>query len=1153
MAGLPSAMLLDPKAYVKAKATANGTADPNFLIPPSSSLLASGRATSAPPALDSLPSFPFSTTSCSPDTTLDDIALTLKGKSSQVSAKSIDNEATMSITSSFIDPKMLLNPKGALKRERETPGLASQPELDNAAGSELRPTTELGGMGGMIERMHNVGKREDAPRKRVKSSHIPSTEEEPDGRKAKPNFNGTDGRGVVGDYVKTKREEGLNKAGPQASVVDLTNASDDEVVFVRDSGDTEVCLGSLTNSVVRAHLVPTPKKEVKGSMWPHIPVTFSRLPLAKDSSIEVLDPTGTRFGKLDIRTSSGLAPILDGSSTNKLRLLGELQPRKKILHHPPGHPVSENYYLHITLVAPKKMAPGLGKFLSQKQLYLHDPNMALLKLHFKLKAEVLNPHKPKDHTPREPVLATTYSYSNGKTLGPTSGFSARTAEEIQRDVNGMFDKLTSHENLPLRDTPARIATDLMPHQKQGLYFMAEKERLKEDGEDDCFWQQKQKNNGATYYQHVLTGIEMSHRPHTVQGGILADMMGLGKTLSVLSLIVDSLDAARLWSHTPVVKAPDSNVQRNARTTLLVVPVSTVANWEEQIKLHIKPSTVNYYIYHGSNRSRDLQHLSSYDMVITTYNVVSTEYDGRKASALELIKWFRIVLDEAHIIREQSTKQSKAICALPAQRRWAVTGTPIQNRLDDFGALVKFLRIEPFADVGEFKRNLLTPLKSAEEGAMDRVRLLVDSITLRRMKDKIDLPPRHDEVHRLDMSDRELALHEAFAQDSRQLITRMAVNNDKKGIGAKNYVRVLRCILRMRQVCAAGSDLLNDEDMQALEGLNPSTAIDLGDEDDEDKPVLSIKQVVDMLSLVRELDEDRCAYCKNKIRPGSAGFDESGNASRDTDAMGHMTPCFHVICPSCYPAFLENVGALRTSDGFMTCPICKDYVRANFFALNESAIAQYEETEARLRSDPRLAKRVGRYSGPSTKTKVLLEELDKARLWSIAHPNEAPIKSVIFSGWTNHLDLIQIALEERGYTYVRLDGRMQRKQRAISLATFRDDPSVHIILVSIGAGGLGLNLTSASQAFVMEPQFNPAAEAQAVDRIHRLGQKRPVTIVRFIMRNSFEEKMRELQEKKMRIADLTLMGESEGKGGAVGKRARGRVMVEELKALFGSAR
>jgi SNF2 family DNA or RNA helicase len=127
--------------------------------------------------------------------------------------------------------------------------------------------------------------------------------------------------------------------------------------------------------------------------------------------------------------------------------------------------------------------------------------------------------------------------------------------------------------------------------------------------------------------------------------------------------------------------------------------------------------------------------------------------------------------------------------------------------------------------------------------------------------------------------------------------------------------------------------------------------------------------------------------------------------------------------------------------------------------------------------------------------------------------------------------------------VRLDGRMSRDARDKSMATFRADPSIRVLLVSIGAGGLGLNLTTANKVFMMEPQFNPAAEAQAVDRVHRLGQDREVTIKRFIMDKSFEEKMLVLQGKKKALADLTMAREKRTKGEATKQR------LEELRSLF----
>lgn len=155
-----------------------------------------------------------------------------------------------------------------------------------------------------------------------------------------------------------------------------------------------------------------------------------------------------------------------------------------------------------------------------------------------------------------------------------------------------------------------------------------------------------------------------------------------------------------------------------------------------------------------------------------------------------------------------------------------------------------------------------------------------------------------------------------------------------------------------------------------------------------------------------------------------------------------------------------------------------------------------------------------------------------------------IRSVIFSGWTSHLDLIQIALEDNNFQYTRLDGRMSRTQRRTALDVFQNDKDVPIILISIGAGGLGLNLTTGSKVYVMEPQYNPAAEAQAVDRVHRLGQTREVTITRFIMEDSFEEKMLELQQKKVQLADLSM-----NRNVKLDKAEAARKRLEDLKSLF----
>ena len=226
-----------------------------------------------------------------------------------------------------------------------------------------------------------------------------------------------------------------------------------------------------------------------------------------------------------------------------------------------------------------------------------------------------------------------------------------------------------------------------------------------------------------------------------------------------------------------------------------------------------------------------------------------------------------------------------------------------------------------------------------------------------------------------------------------------------------------------------------------------------------------------------------------------------------------------------------------------CPFCGSWQRAAFFQLTEEGRDRAEEAKENLKKNPRKAKLISTYQGPHTKTTELVKLLNESRRQSQTEPDEAPIKSVIFSGWTTHLDLIQLHLDEQGFKFVRLDGKMSKKQRVQSLTALENDDSVEGILVSIGAGGLGLNLTAASRVYMMEPQFNPAAESQALDRVHRLGQERDVICTRFIMKDSIEEQIQLLQKKKQELAELGL-----GRG-KMDRAEAAKQKLEDLKSLF----
>ena len=383
------------------------------------------------------------------------------------------------------------------------------------------------------------------------------------------------------------------------------------------------------------------------------------------------------------------------------------------------------------------------------------------------------------------------------------------------------------------------------------------------------------------------------------------------------------------------------------------------------------------------------------------------------------------------------------------------------------------------------------------------------------------------------------MYEWFAKDSQHKLQVIA-GEQKKSLGGKTYAHILRAIMRLRLICAHGRELLSEDDLKITEGFSLDNAINLDDDEDENRPALSAKLAYEMLMLFRETDSDTCSQCAKKIEVS----ENEDTAIDKDDIIGCMLPCYQMLCKECMPSIRESIEHNLSANNRFKCPFCEAIQKTSFFDLTKEGIETAEEMRAMARENPRQAKIMGRYGGPHTKVKALIESLKASQVESQSLPkDEQPIKSVVFSGWPANVDLIQIALEDNGFKFARLDGKMSRKNRNASLDAFRDNPEVCVILISITAGGLGLNLTSGSKVYVMEPQFNPAAEAQAIDRVHRLGQKREVFTYRFIMEQSFEEKMLELQRKKQNLADLSM------NRGKLDKAEAAKQKLDELRSLF----
>ena len=134
------------------------------------------------------------------------------------------------------------------------------------------------------------------------------------------------------------------------------------------------------------------------------------------------------------------------------------------------------------------------------------------------------------------------------------------------------------------------------------------------------------------------------------------------------------------------------------------------------------------------------------------------------------------------------------------------------------------------------------------------------------------------------------------------------------------------------------------------------------------------------------------------------------------------------------------------------------------------------------------------------------------------------KMLIFSQFVKHLSIVKNMLDEKGIDYAYLDGSSTNRKQIVE--NFQNNPELKIFLISLKAGGLGLNLTTADYVFILDPWWNPAVEMQAVDRAHRIGQKNTVLTYKFITKNTVEEKILALQQKKIKLAtDLISTDES----------------------------
>ncbi|MFZ5869694.1 MAG: SNF2-related protein [Actinomycetota bacterium] len=268
------------------------------------------------------------------------------------------------------------------------------------------------------------------------------------------------------------------------------------------------------------------------------------------------------------------------------------------------------------------------------------------------------------------------------------------------------------------------------------------------------------------------------------GGLLADDMGLGKTVQLLALV--ARDAA----------------QPETPPTLLVCPMSVVGNWQREAA-RFTPG-VRVHVHHGAERPRGKAFeaaVTESDLVITTYSLLA-----RDAAALRKVTWHRVLLDEAQAIKNAATKAAVAARAVPAQRRIAVTGTPVENRLADLWSLMEFANPGLLGKPAEFKERFAVPVeRHGDPDAAARLRALTQPFVLRRVKTDrsiiSDLPEKVEMDVVCSLTREQAALYQAVVDDMLDKIAKTS-GIERRGL-------VLATMTRLKQVCNHPAHFLGD--------------------------------------------------------------------------------------------------------------------------------------------------------------------------------------------------------------------------------------------------------------------------------------------------------------------------------------------------------
>lgn len=681
-------------------------------------------------------------------------------------------------------------------------------------------------------------------------------------------------------------------------------------------------------------------------------------------------------------------------------------------------------------------------------------------------------------------------------------------------------------------------------------------------------------------------------------GILADEMGLGKTVQSISVMAYLAEVHNIWG-----------------PFLVVAPASTLHNWQQEISKFVPEFKV--LPYWGSNKDRkvlrkfwDRQQLrytkdSPFHVLVTSYQLVVAD-----AQYLNRIKWQYMILDEAQAIKSSSSTRWKSLLSMQCRNRLLLTGTPIQNSMQELWALLHFIMPTLFDSHEEFSdwfskdiESHATKNKELNEAQLKRLHMILKPFMLRRVKkhvqqelgDKIEvdvycnLSPRQKVLYKLvksQISIRDLLEHGASGEESASLMNlvmqfRKVCNhpdlferqdvysafsfanfgdtNDflREGndlslsYSARNLVE-----LKIPKLIANDGGLLDVPGPNSNAGprqkvlekfvvsLDPQNGYTKDVSKFSGSTVSQIVRDVQQGIFERAMEEANNEYSfnglvvgkKSKLQdssdefPGLLNFGVSDDYLLDNYIL-ELDPAFYspVSAPpiplftSSRSFFVNQTQSIQTPQSLFPLSLDEEWRRQQ---LREKHQVDLPITPGFLPDNGRAGyttisvPSMAKFIADSGKLQKLDELLVKLK--------RDDHRVLIYFQMTRMMDLMEDYLTYRQYKYLRLDGSSKLGDRRDLVNDWQTRPELFVFLLSTRAGGLGINLTAADTVIFFDSDWNPTIDSQAMDRAHRLGQTRQVTVYRLLVRGTIEERMRNRAKQKEQVQTVVMEGSKAAK-------------------------